>query len=148
MTTVTKEPLRSYNDYLLRAADVLFDVERLIQDDMLCQNDYARTADGEPTYALHGAAVQWCAIGAMIRCSERAERMDWIKVSNIAVRTFAEVVTEAVPDLKGLPPASSVVNHWNDMEGRTAEEVRAIAHTAAQKLLTLWECRVAEGVSE
>lgn len=91
-----------------------------------CQKAYAVDAHGAPTLNHFPEARCWCAVGALRRaCSEFGlDALD----STPAIKQLAQhIESEEVSD-------TDAVLEWNDVEGRTQQEVLDLFDRAIQRL--------------
>lgn len=100
-----------------------------VMPDTFCQGSYAVLPDGLAIDDyMHPDACAWCTLGHIFR----AVHVAWMRKEPLTddARTVALEALDAAAEADG----ADDLPHWNDMPGRTADEVRALLLRTASAL--------------
>lgn len=101
-----------------RAAEILLKAAEFLTDERWTQGDLSRDAQGNEVYHDSPDACRWCANGALRKVTDDDEQE----------YSEAEAYLLDVVQAAGF----GAVEDWNDAQGRTAAQVRAMLRKAAK----------------
>ncbi len=105
------------------AQELLLEVRGLIESSWT-QHAEARTADGVPVDPWDTGAVSWSLLGALVAVYDRRARSDGEVLAIGSLRAACARLADIVD--------RDVLSDWNDLPGRTREEVLAALAEAAR----------------